>query len=164
MSYEPSAISYQLSVDYMKKILSYWLPVIAWMVFINPLNKGLTAENTSRFIVPFLMWLMPNASIETITLYHTAIRKTAHFLEYAFLVFLLFRAFRAEQKGWRTGWVLGAGIIALGYAALDEFLQTMIVSRTGSPYDWLIDSAGVLCAMGILSVRKGESGKGLTSE
>ncbi|MCG2721837.1 MAG: VanZ family protein [Thermodesulfovibrionales bacterium] len=140
----------------MKKILFYWLPVTVWMVFINPLNEGLTAQNTSRFIVPFLMWLMPNASSETISLYHAVIRKIAHFLEYAFLVFLLFRAFRAEQKGWRTGWALGAGIIALGYAALDEFLQSMIAARTGSPYDWLIDCAGVLCALGILSVRKGE--------
>lgn len=145
----------------MNKILYYWLPVIAWMAFINPLNEGLTAENTSRFIIPILMWLMPNASIETITLYHTAIRKTTHFLEYAFLAFLLFRAFRAEQRGWKSGWALGAGIIALGYAALDEFLQSMISARTGSPYDWLIDSAGVLCALGILSVRKGESVKWL---
>jgi len=138
------------------KFISYWLPVIAWMVFINPLNTGLTAENTSRFIVPFLMWLMPNASSETISLYHAVIRKIAHFLEYAFLVFLLFRAFRAGKKGWRPGWALGAGIIALGYAALDEFLQSMIAARTGSPYDWLIDSVGVICALGILSRRKGE--------
>lgn len=140
----------------MKNIIFYWFPVIAWMVFINPLNEGLTAENTSRFIVPFLMWLMPHAGSETIDLYHIAIRKTAHFLEYAFLVFLLFRAFRAEQRGWKSGWALGAGVVALGYAALDEFLQSMIASRTGSPYDWLIDSFGVLCALGILSIRKGK--------
>ncbi|MDQ7786893.1 MAG: VanZ family protein [Thermodesulfovibrionales bacterium] len=138
------------------KLLSYWFPVIAWMVFINPLNGLLTAESTSGFIIPFLMWVMPNASSETIALYHTAIRKTAHFLEYAFLVLLLFRAFRAGRRNWRTGWALGAGIISLGYAAFDEFLQSMIAARTGSPYDWLIDAIGVLCALGILSMRKGE--------
>ncbi|MFZ5908133.1 MAG: VanZ family protein [Nitrospirota bacterium] len=138
----------------MKTILSYWFPVIVWMAFINPLNKGLTAENTSRFLIPFLMWLMPDAGSETIILYHTAIRKTAHFLEYALLALLLYRAFRAGRKDWRYGWTLGAGVIALGYAALDEYLQSMIAARTGSPYDLLIDTAGVLCAMGILLVRK----------
>ena len=55
--------------------------------------------------------------------------------------------------------MIAAGVIALRYAALDEFLQSMIAARTGSLYDWLIDSAGVLCAMGILSIRKGESEK-----
>lgn len=147
-------MSNELFTDSMKKILSYWLPVVAWMVFINPLNTGLTAGNTSRIIIPILTWLMPNASIETITLYHTAIRKTAHFLEYAFLVFLLFRAIGAGRSVRRPGWVIAAGVIALAYAGLDEFLQSMIASRTGSPYDWLIDSAGVLCAMGLVSVKK----------
>lgn len=138
----------------MKTIVSYWLPVIVWMAFINPLNELLTAESTSGLIIPFLRWIMPDAGSETITLYHTAIRKTAHFLEYALLALLLFRAFRAGRKDWRYGWTLGAGVIALGYAALDEYLQSMIAARTGSPYDLLIDTAGVLCAMGILLVRK----------
>ena len=90
-------MSYQLSdqLILMKKILSYWLPVIAWMVFINPLNNELTTESTSRFLVPLLQWLFPAADQATIHLLHIAVRKCVHFFNYAFLAFLLFRAFRA---------------------------------------------------------------------
>jgi VanZ family protein len=138
----------------MKKFLSYWLPVIVWMAFINPLNRELTTESTSRFLVPLLQWLFPSADQTTIHLLHIAVRKSVHFINYAFLAFLLFRAFRAGRKGWMMGWVIAAGVSALAYAGLDEFMQTMIAGRTGSSYDWLIDSAGVVCALGILSVRK----------
>jgi VanZ family protein len=138
----------------MKNFLSFWLPVIAWMILINPLNKGLTAEHTSRLIVPILIWLFPSASAETIDWMHTMIRKISHFIEYAILTFLLFRAFRAGRKVRRPAWVVAAGVIALAYAGLDEFMQTMVAGRTGSPFDWLIDSAGIVCALGIFLIRK----------
>lgn len=153
MNYELSVVP--ILADFMKTIVFYWFPVIAWMVFINPLNNELTTESTSRFLVPLLEWLFPAADQATIHLLHIAVRKCVHFFNYAFLACLLFRAFRAGGRVWRPGWVIAAGVIALAYAALDEFLQSMIAARTGSLYDWLIDSAGVLFAIGILSMRKG---------
>jgi VanZ family protein len=148
----------------MNIFLSYWLPVIAWMVFINPLNRELTAESTSRFLVPLLQWLFPSADQSTIHLLHIAVRKSVHFFNYAFLAILLFRAFRAGRKIWRPNWMIASGIIALAYAGLDEFMQTMVAGRTGSSYDWLIDSAGIVCALGILSIKKGERVNKLTSK
>jgi VanZ family protein len=138
----------------MNNFLSLWFPVIAWMILINPFNEGLAAEHTSRFIVPVLMWLFPSASAETIDWMHIIIRKITHFFDYAILAFLLFRAFRAGRKVWRPGWVIAAGVIALAYAGLDEFMQTMVAGRTGAVFDWFIDSAGVACALGMISIRK----------
>jgi VanZ family protein len=34
---------------------------------------------------------------------------------------------------------------------MDEYMQTFIPARTGSFYDWLIDSSGIACSLAILS-------------
>ena len=117
------------------------------MAFIFPSNQALTLQSTSSFLVPILQWIFPHASQETIHIFHVAVRKFFHFFDYLLLTLLLFRAFRADTNAWNLRWVLYAGIIAVCYAGIDEFMQTLIPSREGSMYDWLIDSAGVVCAM-----------------
>jgi VanZ family protein len=84
---------------------------------------------------------------------HGLLRKAGHFLEYAFLAFLLFRAFRGRGKPFRYTWILYAGLISLGYSALDEYLQAFIPARTGSFFDWIIDASGIACSLGILMIR-----------
>lgn len=133
-------------------ILSYWLPPTIWMAFLFPSNDGLTHANTSRFLVPLLAWLFPMADKETIELLHIAVRKSGHFFEYGFLALLLFRAFRGANKGWRTEWFLYAGGVSLIYAALDELLQVYYPLRTGQFADWMINAAGVVCTLGIISL------------
>ena len=63
----------------------------------------------------------------------TVLRKGAHMTEFGLLWWL-----------WQR--VLGplpALAIALGYAATDEWHQTFVAGRHGSPVDWTIDAAGV---------------------
>lgn len=134
----------------MKDYVIFWLPAILWMIFVSPTNNALTSDNTSFIIIPLLKWLLPNASHDTINVLHVFIRKGGHFLNYAFLTFLLFRAFRGRKKSWMPKWILYAIIIAFCYGAIDEYLQTMIETRTGSLYDWLINAAGVMCSAGIM--------------
>lgn len=141
----------------MKKLVIYWLPPILWMWFIFPTNDALTVSSTSRIIVPLLMWLFPNADSVTIDSLHILARKSIHFLDYAFLAFLLFRAFRGRNKGWQMRWVSYAGIITIGYSSLDEFFQTLIPSRTGEFSDWIIDAAGAVFALGIITIMKKRS-------
>jgi len=136
----------------MKNFFIFWLPPFLWMGFLFPLtNDSLSVESTSSFLVPIIQWFLPYASQATIRAIHVLIRKCVHFGEYALLAFLLFRAFRKGNKMWRWEWVTYAGSIAIGYGFLDEFLQTFISTRTGSFYDWLINSAGVVFALGIIS-------------
>jgi len=65
----------------------------------------------------------------------TVLRKLAHMAEYGLLWFLWWRA-------------LGYGnpsiaiVIALAYAASDEYHQTLVEGRSGSAADWAIDAAG----------------------
>jgi VanZ family protein len=67
-------------------------------------------------------------------------RKLFHFGEYALLTFLWWRAFRTRLSGERA--ILAAFLVTVAYAATDEFHQTFVDGRHGSPVDWLIDSAG----------------------
>ncbi|MEW6585165.1 MAG: VanZ family protein [Nitrospirota bacterium] len=143
----------------MKIFLYYYLPVVAWMIFINPLNKELTSESTSHFLVPLLRWLFPLAGQSTIELLHITVRKFTHFFNYAFLAFLLFRAFRMGRRTGNPRLLIAAGVIASLYGGLDEFMQTMIAARTGAFSDWLIDSAGVVCCLGMMAMKKGKTVK-----
>ena len=135
----------------LRNALVFWLPPVLWMVFISPVNDLLTSHSTSSLIMPLITWLLPRASQHTSETLHILLRKTGHFLEYAFLAFLLFRGFRGSKKTLQFTWILYAGLISLGYSAMDEYMQTFIPARTGSFYDWLIDSLGILFALGILS-------------
>jgi VanZ like protein len=67
------------------------------------------------------------------------LRKGAHMTEYGLLWFLWSRI---------TG-PLGAAGIALAYAATDEFHQTFVRGRSGTPVDWAIDAAGVAIAVAL---------------
>ena len=108
----------------------------------------MSAEHTSRFIGPFLHWLVPEISDATIVAVQLLVRKAAHFIEYAVLAGLLLRALRGEirQMPWR--FLLLAGVIAAMCAALDEYHQSFVSSRTAALGDVLIDICGAL--MGLL--------------
>ena len=135
----------------MKLFFIYWLPPLLWMVFIFPTNDALTFSTTSYIIVPLLKWLFPTADTVQINSLHILARKFMHFFEYALLAVLLLRAFRGRKRDWSWNWILYAGIITIGYSSLDETLQTIIPSRTGSFSDWMIDSAGAVCALLIVT-------------
>jgi VanZ family protein len=66
-------------------------------------------------------------------------RKIVHMGEYGLLWFLWHRALHQRHPGW-------AAAIAVGYAMTDEFHQTFVHGREGTPRDVLIDAAGVAIA------------------
>ena len=79
-------------------------------------------------------------------------RKLIHFAEYALLTFLWWRALVTVTSPGRAA--LFAFLLASGYAATDEYHQTFVDGRHGSPVDWAIDSAGAaLVALKLRTVR-----------
>src|SRR5439155_16307188 len=80
----------------MKSFLKYWLPLLIWLgvIFLGS-TELLSAEYTSRFITPFLLWLRPGMSPQTIWRILVVVRKCAHVTEYAVLALLLWRALRS---------------------------------------------------------------------
>lgn len=77
------------------------------------------------------------------------LRKLAHFGEYFALTALWWWALRTRIGGRRA--LLPAVAIALGYAITDEFHQTFVSGRTGTPRDVAIDAAGILTAAWLIA-------------
>jgi VanZ family protein len=101
------------------RLLTVWLPVLAWAAVIFSLSA------------------IPSLSTGLGT-WDTVLRKAAHVTEYAILGALLYRALRREAPA------LAAGI---AYAATDEVHQHFVRGRHGSPVDVAIDALGVTLGM-----------------
>ena len=119
------------------------------MAVIFGASTGMGApRNTSRFLGPLLKFFYPELTDETFHTIQYFVRKCAHAFEYSVLALLLWRAIRGEGRGywkWRTA---GIVIILAGiYAATDEFHQTFVSERQGSPWDVLVDTSGATLAM-----------------
>ena len=131
--------------------VKYWLPALAWACLICSLSTDAFSSNhTSVVIVPALRWLFSHARAETIELMHKIIRKMAHFTEYFIFSIFLLRGLRGKNLGWTLRWAIWAVVIAAGYAALDEFHQSFVSSRTASPWDALLDTIGASVAQVVL--------------
>jgi VanZ family protein len=137
------------------RIVRDWVLVITWMCLIFFGSTDLmSAEHTSRFIVPFLLWLDPHISLKTIALVQFLVRKGGHVTEYAILAALLLRAVRyrwsAVRKSFWKPAMLALGV-AMIYAATDEFHQSFFPSRTATAHDVMIDIVGA--CVGLLICR-----------
>lgn len=134
----------------LRHFIHHWLPVLAWMLVIFAASTDMmSAEHTSRFIGPFLRWLLPDISPATIASVQLLVRKAAHLTEYAVLGALFARAFLRGHGKTTARYALLTWLICLAWAALDEFHQTFVASRTGSPIDVMIDATGALAGLGI---------------
>ena len=129
----------------MRRFVRYWLPALCWLLIMFVASTDLmSAEHTSRFIGPFLQWLIPDIAPETIRSVQFAVRKAAHVIEYAILAALLLRAIRGERSELRLANAALAIALAVVWAMLDEYHQSFVASRTGSTGDVLIDAAGAV--------------------
>src|SRR4051812_19729807 len=136
---------------WMKSFIKYWLPVLAWLVvtFIGSTN-AMSVQQTSRFIVPFLVWLKPGMTQQNIWEVMVFIRHCAHVGEYAILALLVWRALRwSRSASMRMPTLYGLVLVACAlFAATDEFHQTFVKSRTPSVRDVLLDVGGA--SLGLL--------------
>ena len=129
----------------------YWIVCAVWAAVISGLSTDtFSSEHTSRFILPALRWLFPHASMDTLEIMHAVIRKSAHITEYFILSTLLFLAQRGDNRGWKLRWAVWTIAMCAGYAALDEFHQSFVPSRTASPWDSLIDTTGASVAQCVI--------------
>jgi VanZ family protein len=132
-----------------QNLLKYWLPPLIWMgVIILGSTDLMSAEHTSRFLVPFLQWLNPHISTATIVSIHFALRKIAHSMEYAVLAGLLWRGLRGTfSTASKMLLALITFLVAAAFAASDEYHQSFVPSRTASAHDVVIDCVGALVTL-----------------
>ena len=134
----------------MRAFLKYWLPVLIWLglIFVGS-TDALSAEQTSRFLVPFLRWFDPQISGATIAAIQLMIRKLGHITEYAILAMLLWRGLRRGTRLQAKMSILFslAWLAAAIFAVSDEFHQSFVPSRTASPVDVMIDICGAVVGL-----------------
>jgi len=140
---------------WMKSFLKYWLPVLGWLgvTFIGSTNV-MSVEQTSPFIVPFLLWLKPGMTQQNIWEIIVSIRHCAHLSEYAILAFLTWRALRwGISASMRMSTLCGVVLMGCAlFAVTDEFHQTFVKSRTPSVRDVLLDVAGASVGLLIAAI------------
>ena len=128
-------------------LLSRWLPVLLWAGLIALFStESFQGSETDALLRPLLRLLLPGASEATLTQMHAAVRKLAHVTEYAVLGFLAMRALVRPGRS-RLRSALTALLCCTLYAALDEIHQGSLPTRTGSPWDVALDTAGA--ALGV---------------
>ncbi|MFO7732871.1 MAG: VanZ family protein [Candidatus Aminicenantes bacterium] len=136
------------------------LPPLLWMAFIFPVgNRALGSSKIYEVFAAVFGWVFPGASASTLGAAYIVLRKSLHFVEYGLLAFLLYRAFRAFQgPRWSPGPVYLAGAVAVAYGFLDEFLQSFVPGRWGSPFDWAIDILGIVTVLAVIRWRERKRG------
>lgn len=136
------------------KMLRAWTPALLWMlaIYIGSTDV-LSSQQTSRFLGPFLRWLVPGISDDGVRAAQFFVRKCGHLTEYALLAALFCRALSLTLRPaalwtWRTA--ARAFALAVSYAITDEIHQGLVASRYGSGLDVLIDSAGAALGLGAI--------------
>ena len=134
-----------------RRLVIDWMLVLLWMFLIFAGSTDLmSAQHTSRFLVPFLLWLVPNISFKTIMTIQLFVRKAGHVTEYAILATLLWRVARhhwplRREDFWKPAML--ALFVAMTFAATDEFHQSFFPSRTATAHDVMIDIIGAIIGL-----------------
>jgi len=125
-----------------------WWPAIVWIGLITfESTDFFSSEHTGSILYTLLTRLFGQINFYDFLIFHHYLRKTGHVVGYGMLSLLLLRGWRAtfglaQALLWRTSLLswLGTAFVA----AMDEWHQSYIPSRTGTVWDVALDSvAGV---------------------
>jgi VanZ family protein len=126
--------------------ISAWLPVVLGVcIILIETQEFLGADYTSgplRRVYEALFGPVKNAQWDLI---HHYIRKTGHFIGYGAIGLAWLRAWWMTLP--HSRFLQDAALALLGtatIASLDEWHQTFLPNRTGSPWDVLLDCCGAL--------------------
>ncbi len=107
------------------KFIKLWLPVFVWGYIIYYLSD-----------IPGLG--------TGLGIWDLILRKGAHITEYFILTILLVRAFRRSFRMSFAFLIFWPSLISFLYAVSDEYHQSFIKNRCGTPWDVLVDTIGIL--------------------
>jgi VanZ family protein len=137
------------------RVLKAWIAAILWLIVIAIESTNLaSSNNTSRILYPLLHFLF-GIDLKHFEHLHLYLRKGGHVFGYGMLSVLLFRAWREtlpniDGAKWTLRWaslaVFGTAVVA----SLDEWHQSFIPSRTGTPRDVLLDTCAGIAAQILL--------------
>lgn len=141
-----------------KKII-FAIMTLLWVavIFSFSLQPGeVSGDISGSFLQKVLEWFAPGVfeKLETmpqeqLDIWHMILRKCAHFTEFAVLGVLSSLTLLQTKVSRR---VLMATVFCLVVASVDETLQLFVDGRAGRVVDVMIDEAGALSGIGVISV------------
>jgi VanZ family protein len=146
------------------RLILHWIPaMIGIAVIIAESTATMSAENTSRWLLPIWIKLFGAIRPERWEVIHHYIRKTGHFVGYGMVSLGFFDSWRVTLERKWTEWGVrfryAAGLALLStllLASWDEWHQSFLPNRTSSVRDVGIDFCGAMAAqlvlLGIVSV------------
>jgi VanZ family protein len=121
-----------------KTTLRYWVPPVLWMGAI------------------FTLSAQPALPHHPDTLLDLVLKKAAHVIEYGILAVLLRRALSRGRGALSRSALVIAFLVSVLYAASDEYHQTFVPGRNGTPVDVGIDAVGALVALLVVGSLQGK--------
>jgi VanZ family protein len=135
-----------------------WIPALLWLGIIALESTDLlSATHTLSLVHRVLALFQLHIDPQTVVQANAVLRKFGHFVGYAVLSWLLFRAWRATLPRpaavrWALRWAVLAFQMTVAVASVDEWHQTSIPSRNGEVKDVVLDSAGAAAAQCLILV------------
>jgi len=124
--------------------LRAWWPAAVWIGLISVESTDMfSSQNTQGMLYGLLTRLFGEINLYDFLIFHFYLRKTGHVLGYGMLALLLLRGWRAtlgSARVWLSRTALLAWVGTAFVAAMDEWHQTFIPSRTGTVRDVILDS------------------------
>jgi VanZ family protein len=134
-------------------LLRAWWPAVVWIGLIAFESTALfSSENTGSMLFGLLTRLLGQISLYDFLIFHHYLRKTGHVVGYGMLSLLLLRGWRATLGRVHTLLLRTALLSWLGtacVAAMDEWHQSFIPSRTGTVRDVALD---IVAGVGFLLI------------
>jgi VanZ family protein len=148
-----------------------WWPVAAWLVVLRLESTDYASSaNTFGLMYRIATAVFGRVNPQVLLILNGALRKSGHFLGYAILSLLVFRALKYTQFDrlrlvlqrrwglffrdlWRWDWAFIGVLFTLVAATLDELHQATLASRTGRWQDVALDTAGAVAVQCLLYAR-----------
>jgi VanZ family protein len=125
-------------------LLRAWWPAFVWIGLISFESTGFfSSQNTGSMLYGLLTHLFGQINLYDFLIFHHYLRKTGHVVGYGMLGLLMLRGWRAtldydHTRLGRTALLSWLGTVFV--AAMDEWHQSFIPSRTGTWRDAALDS------------------------
>jgi len=110
-------------------LFRYWLPPVLWMGVI------------------FILSAQPSLPRHPEALLDHVLKKAGHMVGYGILAFLLWRALSRGRGALSWPALVAAFVVSVLYAASDEYHQSFVPGRNGTPVDVGFDAVGALVVL-----------------
>lgn len=137
-----------------QNLLWSWLPVVLWLGIIAVESTDLlSAAHTGTWLYQVVTRIFGAIDAQLFDVFHAVLRKFGHFIGYAILCVLMFRALAATFRRaavFPLRWAAASVAFTFLVASLDEWHQSFLSSRTGSFRDVVLDTAGAVCLQAVV--------------